>query len=215
MASVFQDLPRLIEELEVEPRHLVHVGAHQGEEMSFYRQAGIRHITLVEAIPYLADVLRQRFPEQPEVDVINVAVGRKRSQGTLSIMGKTNLSTLVQPGRSDNVKRQIVVDVVPLSEIQADANIAVIDVQGKELDVIAGTNFESPLELMFVEASTVRDPTMSATYDDVVEAMDAVGFKEVNKWSRDYQWINRWGRGLKARFNRGNGHVYDVAFMRG
>lgn len=211
MGSVFQGFPNLMSMLDVEPRHVVHVGAHKGEEVPFYLQAGIQRITLVEPIPELADELRQNFPF---ANVIEAACNAEPGRATLRIMSKTNLSTLGEPQRADTVVREVDVDVVRLDSIQDDANIAVIDAQGLEVHVLMGADL-SMFDLVIAECSTVFDPTIAATYDELDDFMATFGFQEVNKWSRDYQWISRWGRGTKARFaSRERGSVYDVAYMR-
>lgn len=213
MGSVFADFPRLMGALHVEPRHLIHVGAHKGEEVQFYKEAGVERITLVEPIPELAESLATAYSDDAGVQVINVACGPAPMVATLSVMQKTNLSTLLEPQRHDLLDHTIQVPVVQLRSIQRDANIAVIDAQGLELEVLSETDFEH-LDLLIVECCTVDDPTIAVGYDALVEFMDGKGYIEKSKWSRDYQWINRWSRGFKSRFNRSQGSVLDVAFMR-
>lgn len=213
MSSVFVDFPDLVNKLRVEPTHIIHVGAHRGEEMEFYRQAGAGHITLVEPIPELAEFLRDTYEDDDTVDVIEAACGPSPRTATLSIMEKTNLSTLVEPQPSDRLQRIIEVDVVRLDSIQTDANVAVIDAQGLEIQVLSAADM-SMFDLVISECCTRDDPTIAAGYDEMVEFMDAQGFREVNKWARDYQWINKWSRGAKARFHRGGGAVYDAAFIK-
>lgn len=210
MGTVFADFPNLVNLLGIKPRHIIHVGAHKGEEMPFYREAGAERITLVEPIPELADALSESFPW---ADVLNVACGSAPATATLSVMRKTNLSTLHAPQRSDSVARTIKVPVVRLDSIQGDANVAVIDAQGLELEVLGAADM-SKFDLVIAECCTRDDPTIAVGYDDMVEFMDSVGFREANKWSRDYQWINKWSRGTKARFHKGDGAVYDAAFIK-
>lgn len=213
MGSVFSDFPRLVKALHVEPRHLIHVGAHKGEEVQFYKEAGVDLITLVEPIPELAESLELAYRDDDGIQVVNVACGPTPGVATLSVMRKTNLSTLLEPQGHDLLDHAIQVPVVQLRSIQRDANIAVIDAQGLELEVLSETDFTS-LDLLIVECCTVDDPTIAVGYDQLVEFMDEQGYIERSKWSRDYQWINRWSRGSKSRFNRSQGSVLDVAFMR-
>jgi FkbM family methyltransferase len=211
MASVFSGFPHLVSALDVEPRHLIHVGAHKGEEVQFYLEAGMERITLVEPIPELAEDLRQSFPF---ASVVEAACNAEPGRATLSIMSKTNLSTLGEPQKADTVVREVEVDVVRLDSIQGDANIAVIDAQGLEVYVLMGADLIM-FDLVIAECSTVFDPTIAASYDELDDFMAAAGFREVNKWARDYQWINRWRRGPKARHaSRERGSVYDVAYAR-
>lgn len=217
MGSVFAGFPNLMALLDVEPRHLLHIGAHKGEEFPFYRAAGIKKVTFVEANPELAAELGENFGrlKDPsiEVEVLYGACGTRPERATFSIMGRTNLSTLAEPQKHDDVVKQILVDMVRVDYIQRDANILVVDVQGMEIDVLNSANLDK-FDLVIAECSTVADSSMAVTYDELDDFMSQNGFKEVNKWQRDYQYINRWGRGSKARFaSRERGSVYDVAYM--
>lgn len=211
MGTVFDAFPLLLSNLGVQPEHVLHVGAHLGEEMPFYQMAGAGKITLVEPIPELAAGLESKFPW---VTVHNVACGSTPGTATLSIMGRTNLSTLAEPQKQDNVVRTIQVPVVRVDEIQEDANILVVDAQGLEIDVLKSADL-SQFDLVIAECSTVEDSTMAVLYDELDDFMDKEGFSEANKWTRDYQFINHWGRGSKSRFaSRERGSVYDVAYRR-
>jgi len=213
MGSVFVDFPSLITNLDITPTHIIHVGAHRGEEVEFYKQAGAERITLVEPIPELAELLRDRYELDTSITIVEAACGPAPTIATLNIMQKTNLSTLVEPQRSDRLDRIIDVSVVRLDSIQGDANVAVIDAQGLEIDVLGAADM-TQFDLVIAECCTKDDPTIAAGYDAMVEFMDSVGFREANKWSRDYQWINKWSRGTKARFHKGGGAVYDAAFIK-
>jgi FkbM family methyltransferase len=208
MGTVFVDFPRLIDHLDIDPRHLIHVGAHKGEEMPFYTEAAVERITLVEPIPELAAELRSEFPY---ADVVQAACGSQPGKQTLSVMSRTNLSTLGKPGPLDTVASTIEVEVVTLASIQGDANIAVIDAQGLEVDVLNSGDVRM-FDLVIVETCSVDDPTIAATDRSVVQVMAASGFTEVHRWNRDYQWISRWGRG-PAGSKVPRGVVSDVAFV--
>lgn len=213
MGTVFVDFPSLVTNLDITPTHIIHVGAHRGEEVEFYKQANAGHITLVEPIPELAEVLRDRYELDPTVTVVENACGSAPTTATLNIMQKTNLSTLHEPQRGDRLDRIITVNVVRLDSIQGDANVAVVDAQGLELDVLGAADL-TKFDLIIAECCTRDDPTIAVGYDAMVEFMDANGFREANKWSRDYQWINKWSRGTMARFYKGGGAVYDAAFVK-
>lgn len=216
MASVFRGFPHLVSALNIEPKHVLHIGAHQAEEFPFYREAGVEKLTLVEANPVLADALAESFSRVKDVDVnvLSVACGSDPGRATFTIMSRTNLSTLAEPQKHDSVDQQIEVNVIRVEDIQGDANVLVVDVQGMELNVLGSADLDL-FDLVIAECSTVEDSSMAVLYDDLDDFMTSRGFREVNKWSRDYQWINRWGRGSKARFaSHERGSVYDVAFVK-
>jgi FkbM family methyltransferase len=205
--NVFHAFPDLIARLGVDPRHLVHVGAHEGQEMPYYQAAGFRRITLVEPIPALA---AQLAADWPDAEVVQVACAERAGRETLHLMRRSNMSTLAAPDHRDRITGSIPVDVRRLADVAPGANVAVVDAQGLELDVLRGANLEL-LDLAVVETCTVVDPTMADLYEHVVAFMAAAGFVEVDRWVRDYDRVHRWARG---RASRRAGEIRDVIFAR-
>ncbi|WP_129307994.1 FkbM family methyltransferase [Streptomyces sp. L2] len=208
MANVMRALPALLQQLGWTPQHLVHVGAHEGQEMPFYREAGIPRITLVEPIPALAARLHR---EHPQAIVHECACARTPGRARLHVMARTNLSTLAAPQRGDRLADTIDVEVRRLDDLAPDADAAVIDAQGRELDVLSAAPWDS-LRMVIVETCTVDDATMAAPYGETSAVMAERGFFEVDRWVRDYDWLNRWARG-PGQAPRG-GEVRDVVFYR-
>jgi FkbM family methyltransferase len=199
--------PRLLARLGVEARHVVHVGAHDGEEMPYYESAKFEKITLVEPDPALAHQLRAKWPY---VEVIEAAVGlRKHDAVPLYVMPVSNMNTVIATGL-DAPKSIVNVKMVRLRDIAKDANVAVIDVQGAELDVLKGADL-TRFDLVLVETSTVPDTTMASTYSDVTDYMISQGYEVVEYWTRDYQWVAKWGR---KRHHKDVGEVRDVVYAR-
>jgi FkbM family methyltransferase len=203
----FDAFPELISRLGIDPRHLVHVGAHKGEEMPYYRAAGFRHITLVEPNPQFAAELATAWPD---AEVLACACAAQEGRGTLHLMRRTTMSTLTAPGPQDEVAGTAVVEVRRLADIAPTANAAVIDAQGLELDVLRGADIDR-LDVVVIEATTVPDPSMAALYDDVAAFMNAAGFTEVDRWVQDYGWVHQRAR---SRPTDRQGEVGDFVFVR-
>lgn len=212
MGSVFTAFPAMTRRHGLHIEHLVHVGAHHGEEMPYYRAAGVGNVTLVEPIPALAARLRT---EHPEATVVEAACGSVPGRATLHIPRRTNMATLQSPTRADGRTRSLEVEVTTLAAIQAAAKVppdaAVIDAQGRELDVLSGADLEM-LELVIVETVTVPDPTVAADYAEVSTWMNARGFAEADRWVRDQDWVTQWARG-PGQPARG-GEIRDVVYIR-
>lgn len=200
-----KQLPDLLARLGVKPKHVVHVGAHDGEEMPYYEAAKFEKITLIEPDPELAKRLRMKWPY---AEVIEAAAGAKSGKATLYLMPVSNMNTLVEG--LDAPKGTTEVKVVRLKDVAKGANVAVVDVQGLELDVLKGADLQR-YDVVMVETSTVVDPTMASTYSDVTEYMDSQGFDVLEYWTRDYQWVAKWGR---KRNHREAGEVRDVVYVK-
>jgi FkbM family methyltransferase len=212
MGNVMAAFPGLIRRLGVDPSgQLVHVGAHEGQEMPYYYEAGFTNITLVEPIPDLARQLRTRFPMTEVVEA--ACTDRDNELAQLHVMAKTNMSTLVAPQSRDQVVDSYLVQTRRLDAIAPNAKVAVIDAQGLELEVLEGAPWDS-LELLIVESCTEDDSTMASPYDLVTEVVTTHGFVEVDRWVRDYDFVNKWARGNRQQKVTG-GEVRDVVFQRG
>lgn len=183
------------------PQHLVHVGAHRGEEVPGYVE--IPRITLVEPIPELAAQLRVRYPH---TTVVEAACSDAAGTATLTVPAKTNMATLV-PGLSGATVK---VPLRRLDDIAPDADAAVIDVQGHEFAVLSAAPWES-LRVVVVETCTIDAPTLSPRYDAMVHYMAERGFREVAHFVRDYDWIQLWAYGKRVQTGA---EVRDVVFTR-
>jgi FkbM family methyltransferase len=211
MGNVMAAFPGLIRRLGVDPSgQLVHVGAHEGQEMPYYYEAGFTNIVLVEPIPQLVRQLRTRFPG---ADVVQAACSDVDGSANFHLMAKSNMSTLADPLPIDHVVDTFVVSTRRLDSIAPNAKVAVIDAQGLELEVLEGAPWDS-LELLIVESCTEDDSTMASPYDLVTEVVTTHGFVEVDRWVRDYDFVNKWARGNRQQKVTG-GEVRDVVFQRG
>lgn len=214
MSNPLKDIGRMMVNHRVSGHHVIHVGAHQGQEVSFYRTACIKTITLVEPLPEAASFLSREFYD---IDVYPVACSDENAgPRSLYVMDPTYASTLVPPGPDDRVLHKVDVPVVTLRSItgpmKSKPNILVVDVQGKELDVLRGADLDT-VHLAVVETSTVHDPTLASGHDEVVDYMESQGFKEAEHWTRTYAEINELLRGVET-FNCHGEEVRDVAFVK-
>lgn len=189
------------------PQHLVHVGAHEGEEVLGYLVGGVPRVTLVEPHPALAERLRRRYANERRVTVVEAACSDAPGEVTLYVPARTNMAT-VHAEMAGATAHQVA--AVRLDEVAPDADAAVIDVQGHELAVLAAAPW-SFLHLVIVETCTVDDPLMSARHDEVEAVMTARGFRQVAVFPRDYRAVVRWATGITPS---GSGEVRDVVYVR-
>lgn len=174
--STIKLLPRLLRQQGIPARGVVHVGAHLGQEIPIYRAAGFGRIVMVEANPDLA----ARIPR--EGVAVHVAACGRTSDGfaTLHITPNDQQSSTLVPVRKP-VVRQVQVLNRRLADLQHGCNVAVVDVQGAELDVVAGAEL-SALDLVVLEASTQPRYVAGADLAAVVAYMSGRGWVEVARW---------------------------------
>jgi len=178
----FDLLPEAMTELGVEPRGVLHVGAHRGEEMPVYAKCGFESFTLVEPDPDNAAFLRAEFPD---VDVVECAVGPNVGPATLHRAANTVYSGL-RPDAGQPSTGSVDVQVFPLSAIQdgRKANVLVVDTQGTELEVL-GTADLSGVDLVIVETQELSRAMYAAFWPDAVEQLGKVGFTPAIRWEHE------------------------------
>jgi FkbM family methyltransferase len=134
------------------PTGVIHVGAHDGAEVPFYRSLGLAKIYLFEPQLKYAQLLRNRYGRDRRVEVFSDALGSSaiHSEIFTEIEGSPNRSasaSLLRPKQHlqdfDYVQFNLTSpDLVTVSTLDSfgivDADLLVIDTQGYELEVLKG-----------------------------------------------------------------------------
>lgn len=191
----FALLGRSLRLLEVEARGVLHIGAHLGEELPFYREQGFKAILLVEPDPDSAQVATDRTLPPPGEYVLVNAVGSVPGRREFLRQDHRFLSGLT--GRRDRSPvESFDVDVVTLAQIQSlpmvreEINVLVVDTQGTELDALASGDLDQ-FDLVIVEAYGLsglgRPPKVKSAAERgaLDELMAARGFSARIEWIYD------------------------------
>lgn len=171
VTAVFGDLDRAL--AGIERRGVVHVGAHAGQEVGAYRAAGFARIVLIEPNP----ALWPRLPQGPGIVVHPYAAGSP-GVATLHIPRHGTEASLLRPLHR-KVVRTVRVQVRPLAEMQTACNVAVLDVQGGELDALRTADL-TELDAVIVECSTKARYEGAATRDEICDFF--AGWTHVGAW---------------------------------
>lgn len=166
LEDVLGDLPRA---------GVVHVGAHKGQEVPHYRRAGFDRIVCVEPNPKRARQLRRLG-----VTVHQCAVSATPGPATLHLTRFDEQSSLLTPTKIQ-ATGTIKVPCRPLAELQAGCNVAVVDVQGSELDVLRSADLVS-LDLVIVETCGTIRYEGAASREAIHEFWAAAGWRHVGAW---------------------------------
>lgn len=171
-------LPALMRELGIPPKGVVHVGAHRGQEIPIYREAGFERIVLVEANP---DIARE-IPRDGDDVVVHVAACGRSSTGfaTLYVTPNDQQSSILLPAKKP-VLRRVEVLARRLADLQHDCNVAVVDVQGAELEVMDGADL-ARLDLVILEGSIRSRYVRGADIPSVEKYMAKCGWSVAARW---------------------------------
>jgi FkbM family methyltransferase len=131
----------------VQPRGVLHVGAHQAEELEDYRREDFGPVIWVEAQPSLIPHLLKRVKGSDDLVLEGVAWSRTGETLTFNVASNGQSSSvfemdehLIHYPKIHNVA-QIEVQTVRLDELvpdNADFDFVNLDVQGAELDALQG-----------------------------------------------------------------------------
>lgn len=192
LSDVFGKTPRL---------GVCHIGAHKGQEVNLYKEAGFSKITLVEPSPRLAYGLLKAYLKDPMIRVVPVAISSKPEIRKFYLTKWDQHRSLLQP--TDGTERFLYVPCLPLHMVPEieDCSLLVMDIQGGELDALkgAGLNYP-PCDRVQIIVCEVRADTRyhgCPTEMDIANYMDTKGFVMCGKWQGAH-----------------NNGVFDVAFRR-
>lgn len=177
------------------PRGVIHVGAHEGQEVEAYLACGFRRILLIEANPELVDGLRARFRDRPEVQVhgfaaadvdgelaLHIHTSRSGSVEPASILElkefKRYVTTLHTP-RTLPVRGRRLDSFIAEERIDlADYNLLTVDVQGAELKVFAGAGgVLAAMQGVLSEVNVIEMYDGGAVEPQIVKFLAGAGFR--------------------------------------
>jgi len=149
------------------PTHVIHVGAWEGVDVPDYLELKIPRITLIEALPEKAKLLRTKYATYENVEILEYAASDTSGEfvtfyplnyGSSSLL-KPNLDSLREIFADFTEMEAIKVQTLKLDDVttrSVDQIMLIIDVQGAELQVLNGAVSALGKTLLIkVEVSTV------------------------------------------------------------
>lgn len=197
---------------------LIHVGANRGSEYATYCARTHGPLLYVEAIPELAELVRQRLdPQRPHFmrqAVVSDVAGETVSFHVASNSGGS--SSLLAPGRHADLYPQITFektldlvaerldDVVAERPEETSYNVLVLDVQGAELKVLKGApELLARVDAVFTEVASEPLYEGGCTFLEVTNLLAEAGLvfraAEMN--------AEGWG---DAFYSRSRGTLHDM-----
>jgi FkbM family methyltransferase len=179
------------------PAGVVHVGAHEGQEVDAYLRAGCERVALVEANPEHCATLRERFAARAEVTILEYAVtdvtGRARLHLHASRSGDTQAASLLGLKRHREVgvlrtPGTIDVPAITLDDLFARHaldperyDLLTLDVQGVELRVLhGGGRVLGSLRAVVCEVALMELYDGTPAEETVVDALAAHGLGRID-----------------------------------
>ena len=208
--KVMIDLPGELAKHGIVPRGVIHIGAHEGEELSNYRTMGAGPILFIEANPEVFERLVARVEGQADVRLIQRAVSDRSGQISLHLMSEDMSGSILPPARHKDYYPSIVevgtreVAMSTLDELMVEFqldpgayNLLSIDIQGAELLALRGALRQlRQIQAINVEVNFDELYAGCAQIDELDVFLEAVGFQRVALTS---PWHPTWGDALYVR----------------
>lgn len=225
MGRTLKKFPEICNTLGYAPEHVLHVGAHLGEELPDYVAAGMKAVTLVEPNSLLINQLKQVASQYPDISVkvLEYACGSNSTTETLHVplkYGKSHVGSLNQLSNVGPIHTIEEIECHSLKELQniateisgSNPDVLVVDTQGRELECLQGGDL-SRAHMVIVETTNVAEAVSPLASQDVevCRYMLARGFAIAATLERDYQFVHKWAYGRRTREQ---GFIYDRVFVR-
>lgn len=186
----------------VKPEGILHVGAHEAEEMRAYSKAGwLKNggIIWVEAQPLLANRLLETIAS-PNSKVINAAVWDKDDVPlTLKITSNKQSTSLLELGTHARTYPDIFVEMeIQVNSRRLDSLLKItdkfdfinLDIQGAELQALIGLGSRiNEVRWIYTECNSEEVYKGCTLIHDLDHFLELHGFKRVaTKWARGAGW---------------------------
>lgn len=177
----------------VNPDGVLHVGAHEGEELDSYTKNGWLPITWVEAQPTKIEFLMEKLPKDSNF-IIQAAVWDKPGEKLmLKITNNTESTSLLELDKHSTRHPEIFVEStheVTTSTLDnlrfpTKVNYLSLDIQGSELKALQGFEFGiSNIDWIYTEVNKEALYKGCAIVDDLDVFLEKHGFKrEITIWT--------------------------------
>jgi FkbM family methyltransferase len=178
----------------VNPDGVLHVGAHEGEELDPYTKNGWLPITWVEVQPTKIEFLKEKLPKESNF-LIQAAVWDKSGEKLiLKITNNTESTSLLDlnthstrhPEVFVESTQEVTTSTLDNLRLPTKVNYLSLDIQGSELKALQG--FESgisKIDWIYTEVNKEALYKGCAIVDDIDVFLEKRGFKrEITVWTK-------------------------------
>ncbi len=200
----------ILEKYGITPRGIIHVGAHEGEELEKYRELGIRNTVLIEANPEVYQRLKEKVKHFSDVRTYHCAITDFDGTVDLHITNMDQSSSILSLADHAKIYPQISeCETVSVPALTLDTlghelrlggelyNILSMDIQGAELSALEGaSNLLSGVDLIYTEVNWKELYKGCALIDDIDSFLESRGFLRVATLSSFHP---SWGDAIYVR----------------
>ncbi|QUL37953.1 FkbM family methyltransferase [Erythrobacter sp. JK5] len=191
------------------PRGIIHVGANSGQEVSEYAARGIRSAVLVEPQEEVFRALEREVSDAGKPGFVALQAACWREDGAMldwHVASNEGLSSsLLEPSGHRAVHPEVQFETrskietrtldrllqIASADVAERCNALVLDVQGAELDVLAGaTATLRQIDYIWIEVSWGGLYRGDSSLEEIIDAMRGYGFRMAHLAMTRWTWGN-------------------------
>ncbi|NEO52694.1 MAG: FkbM family methyltransferase [Okeania sp. SIO3B5] len=187
------DVPQLCIEHSINPKGVIHVGAHEGQEFNYYKKMGVKNVLFIEANPVVCERLQTKVASYPNVKTVNCAISNENATVELHVTSNEQSSSILPLKKHQEIyphikeTHKVKVESKKLDTLlqelklnASDYNILNIDIQGAELLALQGaTNWLRYVDAINTEVNYEELYEGCVLIDELDEFLDQNGFQRV------------------------------------
>jgi len=194
-----RDLLNILERPElrlIAKQGIIHVGAHEGQEVKHYLSAGFKNVILIEANPSWFRVLRSKFGSESRIKIFNYAICDHEGVADLHIhtsrSGSTEPASILPMKRFNKIVKTLYTkETITVASTTLDIlfqkhgldprlyNYINIDIQGAELMALEGATTLFPfLDVIISEVNLVEMYERGANEEEIVAFLEKKDFEK-------------------------------------
>ena len=187
------DVPQLCIEHSINPKGVIHVGAHEGQEFNYYKKMEVKNVLFIEANPVVCERLQTKVASYPNVKTVNCAISNENATVDLHVTSNEQSSSILPLKKHQEIyphikeTHKVKVESKKLDTLlqelklnPSDYNILNIDIQGAELLALQGaTNWLRYVDAINTEVNYEELYEGCVLIDELDEFLDQNGFQRV------------------------------------
>ena len=182
----------ILEEVGFDPKRVLHIGGHTGEEQDLYDSLGVQFTTWVEALPDLVTHMRNKFRTRKDITVVRALISDKIEMLPFYVTNNLASSSILDLGTHEtshpkvHVTHEKIIQSTTIKELGLnDFDTFNLDIQGAELRALKGADLTN-VKWIYTEVNTeevYRDCALMWQIDEFLH-----DFKRIETNLTKYCW---------------------------
>ena len=181
---------------------VIHVGAHEAEELQGYLLAGVRRVAWIEANPEKAELVKDKVRKYRDMKIGSFAAGNKNGRILLNVANNGQSSSVLDLGTHKHQHPQVYftdrieVEVKKIDDYLAEErldpqhfNFMNLDIQGYELMALRGAVKQlNYVDFIYSEINQDELYTGCARVEELDDFLGDFGFERITTAMTSHGW---------------------------